>query len=274
MVDLFSNLQGGGYKMANCTDIALSGSVLLALSVPAAEAEIPELDQVLESADWDTLRAIWRLADRAEPTQNWTNLPIAPEKGDSIRAVVDGLFADTGLENGPLRASLSLIQRITSARLMSLSRLSSLLMTRMIPPWTDTVQENLLFNFEVRITTLHGLVEAGEISPSEFIAARDTLLQKAETWAVLEILAQSQIQRSYDFYYEPEEMNTEEVLERLDLSYRAALDSLEKSSSGINREYYLIAVQQHEEFLKRYEEFQLAKPFLRILLTDLMEAGS
>jgi hypothetical protein len=261
--------------MGNFTRITAGGSILLSLSVPSAQAEIPELATVLESADWNTLKTIWRLADRAVPTEDWTNLPIAPEKGDSMIALVNGLFSETGLENGPLKTSLNLIQRITSARIMRLSRLSSLMLTRMLPPWTATVQDNMLFNFEVRITALTGLVAAGEISSAEFIAARDTLFQKAETWAVLEILAQSQPEMYFYGYAgnNAEEMSTEEVLERLDLSYSAALDTLSRSSDSAYREYYLDAVEQHKEFMRSYEEFQTAKPVLRVLLMDLMEPG-
>ncbi|MCD4708665.1 MAG: hypothetical protein K8S62_13105, partial [Candidatus Sabulitectum sp.] len=143
---------------------------------------------------------------------------------------------------------------------------------RMAPPWTETVQDNLLFNFEQRITTLTGLAESSEISAAEFIAARDTLLERAETWAVLEILQEDQAYRNYDYYGWPsEEMDTDAILERLDLSYRAALDTLKKQEPGENTEYFQLAVQQHEEFLQKYSEFQLAAPALKILLMDLIE---
>lgn len=258
--------------MNNKTQITLAGSLLLTISATAATAQTAETRVILESEDWETLKTIWRLINRVKPSDGFSGFPVATEKGDSLQAVIDGLFAETDNQATQINTAIQLISRITSTRIMRLSRMNPSMIMRMAPPWTETVQDNLLFNFEQRITTLTGLAESSEISAAEFIAARDTLLERAETWAVLEILQEDQAYRNYDYYGWPsEEMDTDAILERLDLSYRAALDTLKKQEPGENTEYFQLAVQQHEEFLQKYSEFQLAAPALKILLMDLIE---
>ncbi|MCD4708784.1 MAG: hypothetical protein K8S62_13705 [Candidatus Sabulitectum sp.] len=260
--------------MDTCTKITLAGSVLLTLSAPAATAQTTEIRAILESDDWEALRAIWKLVNGVKPNPGYRNFPIATEKGDSLRAAVDRLFTDADIEDPRLETALNLVQRVTSTRIIRMSRINPSMLTRVRPPWAVTVQEGLLFNFEDRITTLTSLVEENEITAVEFIAARDTLLERAVTWALLDILPQVQSSADYDYYgWSVEEMDTDAVLARLDLSYRAALDTLKKREPGENIEYLQLAVRQHEEFLQEYTEFQLAIPVLRILLTDLMEAG-
>ncbi len=143
----------------------------------------------------------------------------------------------------------------------------------MMPPWNATVQSNLIFNFENRISTITSLAEAGEITPTEFAAARDSLVEKAEILALLEILDEVREIHTYDLdnVYGLEISGSDEILQKLDMSYRVALDSLNAGHRIENKEYYLLVVEQHEEFLQRYENFQEAKPVLRILLFDLME---
>lgn len=147
------------------------------------------------------------------------------------------------------------------------------MMTRMMPPWNATVQDNLMFNFENRISIITSLAEAGEITATEFAAARDSLLEKAETLALLEILDEVREIQTYDLdnIYGSENPGSDEILQKLDMSYRVALDSLQSGHRIENKEYFLLVVEQHEEFLQRYEDFQQAKPLLRVLLFDLME---
>lgn len=255
----------------NNTQITLAGSLLL--MAPAVNADIADIQSVIESEDWETIKTIWRMADRLKPPGNMFggSYPVATEKGDSLRAVVDSLFLETEIDNPELRRAVHLIQRITSMRIMRLSRINPSMLMRMMPPWTETVQDNLLFNFEERITTLTILVESGEVTAAEFIAARDTLLERAETWAVLEILQEFRIPSNYNYGGQSDIVDTDLVLERLDLSYRVALDTLNKQKPSGNTEHFQLAVQQHEEFLERYSEFENAKPVLRVLLTDLID---
>ncbi len=257
--------------------IAIGGSLLL--TVPAVNAsgthiQEAEIQSVIESEDWETIKTIWRMADRAKPPGNMfgDSYQLAMEKGDSLRAVVDSLFLETEFDNPELRQAVYLIQRITSMRIMRLSRINPSMLMRMMPPWTETVQDNLLFNFEQRITTLSDLVESGEITAVEFAAARDTLMERAETWAMLEILQEVRTYRNYDFDgWQPEIVDADLVLERLDMSYRAALDTLSKAKLSVNAESFQVVVDQHRQFTERYDEFVEAKPVFRILLMDLID---
>ncbi|MCK5787139.1 MAG: hypothetical protein KAH54_11365 [Candidatus Sabulitectum sp.] len=256
--------------------ITIGGSLLLV--VPAVNAsgthiEEAEIQSVIESQNWETLKDIWRIADHLNPSEEHFEFPMATEKGDSLSSIVRSLFTVTDFASPEIQTAVSMILRITENRVLRASRINTTMLTRMIPTWTLLVRENHLFNFEERITTLTRLVEAGEITPPEFIAARDSLLDKAEILTVLEILEEVQIEPDYGFYPDPiDELDADVILARLDLSYRAALDTLNKQNPSEYLDHYKIAVQQHEEFLRRYSEFEDARPVLRILLTDLMEA--
>ncbi len=262
--------------MKNHARIALAGSMLISASAPVASAQIAAAEDVLGSDDWNTLKSIWKLLDRVKPSENNFDISIATEKGDSLNVAIRSLFLEEEIESPELELAISIVGTITSARVIRLSRMNPLYMTRMMPPWTDTVQDNLLFNFENRISSLTNLVEAGEITATEFIAARDSLIDKAETLALLEILDEARQNQFYDRggIYGLVNPGSDEILEALDMSYRVALDTLQADHLIENKEYYLLVVEQHEEFLQRYESFQQAKPALRILLSDLMAAGN
>ncbi len=262
--------------MKNQARITVAGSILLTASAPAANAQMEVTVNLLESEDWLALKNIWKLLDKVKPAEDYLGYNLATEKGDSLNSALRSLFTENNLENPHLELALSLVTSVTSARVTRLSRMNPLYVTRMIPPWTSTVQEDLLFNFEDRITTLTALVDSGEVTATEFIAARAALLEKAETIALLEILNDVHGNNFYDrvggsYLTDPD---SDEILEMLDLSYRAALDTLSSGHLIEQKDYYYQVVAQHEEFLLRYENFQQAKPLLRILLTDLMEAGN
>ena len=253
--------------------ITLGGSILLTLSAPVINSEAIRLETVLESEDWAALKNIWRMANRVKPSEILHEFPVATEKGDSLNTVVGTLFSETDYESSQVMTAVSMIKRMTQTRIMRLSRINMTMLTRMIPPWTLIVRDNQLFNFENRIFTLTRLADAGEITASEFITARDTLLDRAETLAVLEILEDVYEQDDYGYFTDPvKELGTEIILQRLALSYRAALDTLSKQSPSEHIEHYQVAVQQYEEFLEKYSEFERVEPVFRILLTDLMEA--
>ena len=258
--------------------ITIGGSLLLVVPVVNASGthiQEAEIQAVIESQNWETLKEIWKIADHLMPSEEHFEFPLATEKGDSLSSIVRSLFAVTDFASPETQTAVSMIQRITETRVLRASRANMNMLTRMIPPWTLLVRESQLFNFEERITTLTSLVEAGEITPPEFIAARDSLLDKAEILAVLEILEEVDVPVNYDhgYYTEPVDgLDSDVILAKLDLSYRAALDTLNKQNPSEHMEHYKMAVQQHEEFLRRYSEFEDARPVLRILLTDLMEA--
>lgn len=256
--------------------IVVGGSFLLVVPVvnaSGAHIQEAEIQSIIESQDWSTLKQIWRITDRLNPSEEHYEFPMATEKGDSLSSLVGSLFLVTDFASPETETAVSMIQRITETRILRASRANMTMLTRMIPPWGLLVHESQLFNFEERVTTLTSLVEAGEITPREFIAARDSLLDRAEILAVLEILDDVQLQADYGFYNDPVDgLDTNMIIARLDLSYKAALDTLSRENPSEHIEHYKQAVQQHEEFLHRYQEFEEAKPVLRILLTDLMEA--
>ena len=256
--------------MKSSTNITLAGSVLLI--APAVNADAADVQSVIESEDWQTLKVVWGMIDKINPGDEFSSFPLAAEKGDSLRSVVETLLLETDIEDPRLHSAIDLIKRITATRILRMSRINPSMLTRMMPPWTETVQDNLLYNFEERITTLTGLVESGEITAVEFIAARDTLMERAETWAVLEILQEVRTYRNYDYSsWDPEIIDADLVLERIDLSYRAALDTLNKAKLSVNAEYFQTVVLQHKQFMDRYDEFVETKPVLMALLMDLID---
>ena len=256
--------------MRNNAGITLTGAILLAS--PAVNADASDVQSVIESEDWKTLKDIWEIIDQIRPADRFSVFPIAGEKGDSLRSVIETLLLEADIEDPHLQSAILLIKRITATRIFHMSRINPSLVTRMMPPWTETVQDNLLFNFEQRITILSDLVVSGEISAVEFAAARDTLMERAETWAMLEILQEVRTYRNYDFDgWQPEIVNTDLVLERLDMSYKAALDTLSKAKLSENAEFFQVVVEQHRQFMERYDEFVEAKPVFRILLMDLID---
>lgn len=259
--------------MNDITRIALTGSMLLSATAPAARGQIAETAGILNSDDWQALKEIWRMLDRVKPSEDDFSISMATEKGDSLNTAILNLFSEEEIENSELEFAISMVRNITSARVNRLSRVNTLMITRMMPPWNATVQSNLMFNFENRISTVTSLAEAGEITPEEFAAARDSLLEKAETLALLEILDEVRENQFYDRdqTYGLDNPGSDEILQQLDMSYRIALDSLQAGHRIESKDYYLLVVEQHEEFLQKYEDFQQAKPILRILLFDLME---
>lgn len=259
----------GKALIKNNAGITLTGAILLA--APAVNADSCDVQSFIESEDWKTLKTVWGMIDRINPGDEFSSFPLAAEKGDSLRSVVETLPPEADIEDPHLQSAIHLIKRITATRILRMSRINPSMLTRMMPPWTETVQNNLLFNFEQRITTLNCLVESGEITAVEFVAARDTLMERAETWAVLEILQDVQTYRNYDYHgWLPAIVDTDLVLERLDISYKAALDTL-KTTLSVNAEFFQVVVEQHRLFMDRYDEFVKVKPVLRILLMDLID---
>lgn len=256
----------------NRIGITVTGSLMAAVS--AAEAGQPvqtEIDSLVNSPDWQTLKSTWRTLNLIVPSEDYI-FPIVPEKGDSIAALLNGLFTDHPFQSAELSRAADMVRSLAVQRTMRLSRINPMMLTRMMPPWTYTVYEDILFNFESRITTLTELLTENEISATEFIAARDTLLNKALAIALLEIINDPRRAGMYDYFPQTKHLTVDTILHRLDMSYRAALDSLALPEMHPYAENYETIVAQHEEFLKEYERFIEAAPVFRLLLEDLMEA--
>ena len=263
--------------MNNTVGIVMAGSALIPALVSGTTADDTvntELRTILVSEDWAALKDIWHSIDKLKPSEPFSNFPISVEKGDSLSSVVRNLFTEGEVEDPQIEAAVSLIRRITLLRIMRLSRMNPSLITRMMPPWTDTVQDQLLFNFENKLATLNNLVDDGELTPVEFIAAREVLIEKAEILAVLQLVEESEIRPDYRYSVEySDRLTTDLLLQQINLSYSAALDTLAKYNPGEYTGYYQQAADQYEAFQDDLEEFQRAEPILRIMLTDLMEAG-
>lgn len=233
-----------------------------------------ELQELFQTDDWNTLNTIWQTLNRVKPTSGFSDFPIASAKGDSITAELRSLFQDMEYQSPEVSLALDMTVNLAVYRTMRLSRMNPMMMTRMMPPWTETVQDGLLFSFEDRITTLSELLQEGEITALEYTAARDSLLEKAVTLSLLEMLNDQSRLSIYDFSIMDEATVTiDSILQRLDMSYTAALDTLAKAAPSQYEEHYKMIVEQHERFLDDYETFQRAAPAFRAILAQLMEAS-
>ncbi len=247
---------------------AIAGS--LAATLPRAE-----LQELFQTEDWNTLKTIWRTVNRVRQRDGYSSFPIAAEKGDSLEAVLGNLFQGMEFEHSGIPRALDMTISLAGTRAVRLSRMNPMLMTRMIPPWTETVQEGLLFSFEERITSLTELLEEGEITAAEYAAARDSLLNRAIILSVLDMVNGEERVRLYDqHFYEDNSVSVDSILHRLDMSYTAALDTLAKSTPSEYKDHYRLVVEQHERFLEEYALFQEDLPVFRAILTELMGAGS
>lgn len=241
----------------------------------AATLPRTELQELFQTEDWNTLKTIWRTVDRVRQRDGYSSFPIAAEKGDSLEAVLGGLFQGMEFEHSVIPRALEMTISLAGTRTVRLSRMNPMLMTRMMPPWTETVQEGLLFSFEERTTSLTELLEEGEITAAEYAAARDSLLNRAIILSVLDMVNGEERVRLYDYhYYEDTSVTVDSILHRLDMSYTAALDTLAKSTPSEYRDHYRLVVEQHERFLEEYALFKEDLPVFRAMLTELMEAGS
>lgn len=244
------------------------------LGAVAASLPAEAFEGLYQSPDWLMLKNVWKMLGRLEPVDGYSmDFPMETAKGDSVIAVLRGLFQGTSAEYPDLNAALVRVVELTVERTERLSRMNPMLMTRMMPSWTATTRDGLVFDFESRLTALSQLVSEGEVTAQEFIAARDSLLDRAMMFSMLELVNESGgIEFWYYPYPESSAVNPDTILKRLDMSYQAALDSLNRTIPVIHTEHYKMVVEQHEEFLVRYEEFRRIEPVYRQLLRELMEA--
>ncbi len=252
--------------------IALMGTSVV-LSAQAEEIVQEDLNVITGSEDWNILRTAWITLNKADAPEDQLAFTMASEKRDSICSLVNALFQDELPAAPEVTRAVQMLKDITVMRATRLSRINPLLMTRMMPPWTATVREDLLFNFEIRIHALTELLLEGNISASEFIAGRDSLLDRSMVIMLLETVDEIYQTPDYGYAYpDYQEVTTDSVLHRLDMTYRAALDSLSLPYAHQYADHYKSIVEQHERFLLEYNEFRNAAPVFRILLETLMEA--
>lgn len=161
------------------------------------ELSLPgELHRVLDSREWAGIRDYWRMLNRVpltETDQGFPSLDFAPGgildplKADSViahlRRYRDSLLSS--VEDRGSRAALETVILLTETRASRLSRMNPAFLTRMIPPWTELMKEQALFDLEVRLRELEELRKGGGISEPGFASALDTLFNRFETWALL-----------------------------------------------------------------------------------------
>ena len=251
--------------------IALLGTSVI-VSAQAEEIIQEDISSITGSEDWNTLRTVWRTLNRTVMPENQWDTSILAEKGDSISRTVNELFSAEVTVTPEVNRAVEMLKNITILRAERLSRINPALMTRMMPPWTTTVRDDLLFSFETRLHTLTELLQDREISATEFIAARDSLLDKAIVLSMLEAVDEMYEVQMYDYpFYDYLQATPDTILHRLDMSYRAALDSLNLPHVHDYADHYKAVVEQHERFMEEYADFRAALPAFRVLLENLME---
>lgn len=151
------------------------------------------LRRVLDSPEWGRIVGYWNLLNRV-PGSGGAFEPageLDPAKADSmvaeIRRCVEALNP-SGKTDGLWRA-VSTTALLVETRALRLSRLNPVFLTRMVPAWTKTMEENALYDLDARLRALERLRSAGEVPDQVFESATDTLFMRFETWALLQGLS-------------------------------------------------------------------------------------
>lgn len=166
-------------------------------ALPPGGAEASEALQtialrvVLRSPEWGQVREYWNLLNRVTGKggqfQPAGDLDMA--KADSIiagvRRCMAGLNPDGG--TGGMWSALEMTGLLVETRAMRLSRINPAFMTRMMPAWSTTFGEDLLYSFDSRLRELERLRSGGELTEEVFLSASDTLGRQFETWALLQL---------------------------------------------------------------------------------------
>ncbi|MFO7626650.1 MAG: hypothetical protein R6V62_05265 [Candidatus Fermentibacteraceae bacterium] len=149
------------------------------------------LRTVLRSPEWGQVKGYWNLLNRVggegDRFQPAGDLDMA--KADSIIADVRRCVAELnpGGEKGGMWSALEMTGLLVETRAMRLSRINPAFLTRMVPAWSTTFGEDLLYSFDSRLRELSRLRSAGELTEEVFLSASDTLSRQFETWALLQL---------------------------------------------------------------------------------------
>lgn len=149
------------------------------------------LRAVLRSPEWGRIREYWDLlnrvtgsGDRFEPAGD-----LDTAKADSIiadvRRCMTGLNPEGG--SGGMWSALEMTGLLVETRAMRLSRINPAFLTRMMPSWSTTYGEDLLYSFDTRLRELERLRNTGDLTEEAFLSASDTLGRQFETWALLQL---------------------------------------------------------------------------------------
>lgn len=235
-----------------------------------------EIDSLLQTRDWAILRDTWRMLNGLETPPDYYQHPMETEKGDSLITRLSGLFQEGGFQNVELEKAAGILRSVAVIRARHLSRIDPAMLTRMIPPWTVTLEAEMLFSYQERIRTLTELVEQDAINPSEYTAASDTLLKKTMALALLGIL-NSPDRPDYHaliHYPDPATATVDTILQRLELTQAESLNFLENAESGISAERQREIAEERGELMRDVHSLENTREILRVLLYDLLETGA
>lgn len=203
------------------------------------------LHRVLRSPEWAQIREYWNLLNRVrgegDRFQPAGDLDMA--KADSIIADVRRCFAELNPngETGGMWSALEMTGLLFETRAMRLSRINPAFLTRMMPAWSTTFGEDLIYSLDSRLRELERLRSDGELTEEVFSLASDTLYRQFESWALLQL--------ADDLYGLTPEKIGESLLE-------------------VELLYAVIAEEFGEE---RIQAFREMRPYLEPLLEDLLE---
>lgn len=242
-------------------------------------SEQEQLKRLMAHPAFFRLHAIWQeLADlRADPDSLWSYsyLPLARERGDSMLIRLQEI--ETELEScelpeGPARVAVGSVLQITRERVMTLSRMRTSMMTRMMPPWTMTTREDLALNIETRLATLLRMRRAGTISGAEAASARDTLLDRMHAWSVVE--AVDRFYGSGRLPHYPPDGGGDAVtvaMTLIEARHRAAADTLAKYAEGGAPEWYASEPEEYRLLMDALELRRRSLPYMGIMLEYLVD---
>lgn len=149
------------------------------------------LRAVLRSPEWAQVKEYWNLLNRVtgEGGQFQPAGDLDMAKADSIIADVRRCVAELnpGGGTGGMWSALEMTGLLIETRAMRLSRINPAFMTRMMPAWSTTFGEDLLYSFDSRLRELERLRSGGELTEEVFLLASDTLGRQFETWALLQL---------------------------------------------------------------------------------------
>jgi len=242
-------------------------------------AEQEQLKRLMARPAFFRLHAIWReLADlRADPDSldSFSYLPLKGERGDSMLIRLEEIESELvsfDLPDGPARSAVVSVIQITRERVMTLSRMRTSMMTRMMPPWTMTTREELALNIESRLATLLRMQRAGTISGAEAASARDTLLDRMYAWSVVE--AVDRFYGSGRLPHYPSNGDGDAVtvaMTLIEARHRAAADTLAKYAEGGAPECYASEPEEYRRLMDALELRRRSLPYIGIMLEYLVD---
>lgn len=235
-----------------------------------------EIDSLLQTRDWAILRETWRMLNGLETPPDYYQHPMETEKGDSLIAGLSGLFREGGFQNAELEKAAGMLRSVAVIRARHLSWIDPAMLTRMMPPWTVTLEAEMLFSYQERINNLTELLEQGAISPSEYSAARDTLFEKTMAISLLDIL-NSTDRPAYHariHFPDPATATVDTILQRLELTHAQSLHYLENAESGISTKRLREIAEEREELMRDLHSLENYREILRVLFCDLLEPGA